>query len=826
MKCDKCDHQLRFAVMSMVCVACSLSADEPRVPSFPKHSILLEQFVFLDLLHAAQEATSQNPSFSHFHHAAAYLKKLVPESLFPDGRKVRASGVTDGVAQHLTRTQFRPLHTKTLGSILELREVGEDRKKKRDDVKKPSRDALKKRAPRIENIRWRAALGSGSFATTFLAKEVSTGKKVAVKVLNEINMPGQWLSKANYADPRYKTVIDQSIEECTTMRDIIARREFDDVGGALHVAACLKDGIKESLEGADPTAPLYIVMNYAGGNNLDKWWTREMQGVQTKQLTAADATADFRRLARDLMLGLHFLTNPRTPAQFIHHDLKAANLVVRGPAAESNRQVASNAVSLTIVDFGGAIKANTHQLKACTPAFRPPEELHGRYVGYQDPAHSFDIFSAALTLISLAGGNQSRVYAPKFYTRIMADSTVHLFGTPRAWVAVAACINGMQKSSSLQREQRMSEIQEHAEFVGFCVGKATEIKVQSALQKMVREISRKSKAERASAFGLLLGCPVDPGGFHSGALHVMGQVIKEWTDTGFDLVLLNMLSTDPNKRPSPQMMLDQKVGNPWLHEDFDPAPVVAEVPSYACPPDRSMDKFQHVLILPLIALVYTCPLAGCACCCGCCCIRRARMEPHVPRRKLGEAKPWIGAALAVYVQGGSLAASSYSDFGDFFKLLGVLLGFLCLLAGCSCLPIGRIRRAGVWRCTLRASAAFCATYFLDAMISTEPLREQLSFLQDHAEDVVEQMVGYAGARGEEQADTAETVFKMLSLLALVDALLFQTLCLGPCGVIVALLGMWQDRVPEHPAEARQDREGLELARAGADSPLALAASGG
>ncbi|CAK9071063.1 unnamed protein product [Durusdinium trenchii] len=194
------------------------------------------------------------------------------------------------------------------------------------------------------------AVGSGTFGVTFLAKTRTeeltgeAGQKVAVKLLKSSD--NIWLSPYHYKHlPQIRPYIDLSRAECVDLQ-AIHRGEDADKEAAEHVVKCLYDGISPQLRSlSDSFAPLYMVMNFVGSDDVDKWWAKQVKHGQGSGANT-DILKALKSSVKGMLLGLRFLAESQTDTQWVHHDLKPQNMVVTDDTAET-----------VLVDFGTVLSS-------------------------------------------------------------------------------------------------------------------------------------------------------------------------------------------------------------------------------------------------------------------------------------------------------------------------------------------------------------------------------------------------------------------------------------------------------------------------------------
>ena len=86
-----------------------------------------------------------------------------------------------------------------------------------------------------------------------------------------------YLTAKDYASSEHsKEMIESSRQECKTIQAMHEADSKDPVA-AKHVTSCLHDGISPELEKSKEemlkaTMPLYIVLDFVGTDDVDKWW--------------------------------------------------------------------------------------------------------------------------------------------------------------------------------------------------------------------------------------------------------------------------------------------------------------------------------------------------------------------------------------------------------------------------------------------------------------------------------------------------------------------------------------------------------------------------
>jgi len=485
-------------------------------------------------------------------------------------------------------------------------------------------------------------LGEGAFGTTFKCRDKSTNTIVAVKVLCKTTRESLREPMLPKDYPRFKALIDASMEECRTAQKIM--NFTGDPEGARHVAHCIRDGIQESLAKPKRDMPLYVTMVYAGRHNLGEWWQQRMLKAK------GESSLLLRKTVVDAMKALRFLTNPARQVQWVHHDLHAKNMVV------DNSDPASP--HLMVVDLGNFLSTDPqNQTGFGAPYIRPPEVSSDMVAGFALPAHSYDTYSFAADLVSIAG------CGPPETGR--ADPLRNLALIPFAFKAVEEAlmsmvsytgINHIAKCIPLESGKVQADVgpdgflSKESQWVGgvtACIAK--EMNASPFVIKKLDAVRKTAMGSPARKRELtkLVGCFTQQEYTATeDEAPMMFTLINEWMATGFDDVLLGMMATNPAHRPSPAQVLESKWVNSTAVIDL---PTTAE--KLRCP---NFGTFcVSILLLPLVAFGMSC-CCGCCCCCACCCDRESRKQVTV----LLLVNYTLGAAVVTGAWLGLLATTS------------------------------------------------------------------------------------------------------------------------------------------------------------------------
>eukprot|EP00929_Paragymnodinium_shiwhaense_P103506 TRINITY_DN6704_c0_g1_i4.p1 TRINITY_DN6704_c0_g1~~TRINITY_DN6704_c0_g1_i4.p1 ORF type:complete len:502 (+),score=93.54 TRINITY_DN6704_c0_g1_i4:98-1603(+) len=224
-------------------------------------------------------------------------------------------------------------------------------------------------------------LANGSFGDTWQAHDTKLGKSVALKIFYDGHSPGgpsyvDWLS----ASGRIKDDLKDNAKECTLQQWLVAQRGLYEKGAA-HICQCYGEHVMDQ-QGSN--RPCFLVLEMCGGS-MDK----EIHGAPGRKPLLVRYWG--RKLVKQLLEGLRFLNR----VNFIHHDLKPANIVVNLKTGY-----------LKLIDFGATVRSTTAWQWAdflpSTPPYTPPEADpvtpgKQRFSTAQNGlGSSFDIFAAGM----------------------------------------------------------------------------------------------------------------------------------------------------------------------------------------------------------------------------------------------------------------------------------------------------------------------------------------------------------------------------------------------------------------------------------------------
>jgi len=455
-------------------------------------------------------------------------------------------------------------------------------------------------------------LGQGAFGVTYLATKRDTSEKVAVKLLKIGDIWASSFLYNHHPERLIRDHIDSSRQECINIKKI-HEGQSKDPDGAKHVVQCLYDGISPNLQDPFSEKPLYIVMNFVGKLDFDKWWTT----FQKNQKFHKEYVMTFKRMIKGMFTGLRFLGENPTDTKWVHHDLKPQNMVVDDETKE-----------LTVVDMGTTLPTTQPNLTAaCTPIFRPPEVCPWMWlaseVGFQQPAWAYDVFSAGATILAMAGDTSKPYHLTggqlgllPYYTFYMQEIIQHSMVRVDVLKATIECgkIQEMKGNGNIYDEAKA-----FAEGFYQCAEDSS-IKHFSALNAERMNLIQGSTGDvRKAALAALVNCrnppvqlPVLNPAFRFGAPNptvAFWTLLEDWMATGFDEVLLKALGSDPNARPKPSEILESQ----WFKTQETSSPEGQEI-EYSCP-EPGMNEGTTLQILVIVFSVIQL-LSLCTCCGG------------------------------------------------------------------------------------------------------------------------------------------------------------------------------------------------------------------
>ena len=250
----------------------------------------------------------------------------------------------------------------------------------------------------VDKYRIRRLLGSGTFASVYLAFDPDLQTQCTIKVLAD-----NW----THDDAARRWFLDEARVMFGINHPRILR---------VFTAGTLADGRP------------YFVMEYADrGSLLDRMYDRQ---VARQVFTVSEAVA----ISLDIANGLH----AAHLHGIVHRDLKPSNILFRSRtdfenAESESSESLSEQLDLRLSDFGLArrLQSTTNSLAgAGTPHYMAPEQISDGDTGHPDPRS--DIYAAATILYELVSG---RVPFP--YRSISRVVRAHLSESPPPVISVA-----------------------------------------------------------------------------------------------------------------------------------------------------------------------------------------------------------------------------------------------------------------------------------------------------------------------------------------------------------------------------------------------------
>lgn len=507
------------------------------------------------------------------------------------------------------------------------------------------------------------ALGAGSFAITYKATYKPTGQVVAVKVFKD--SAGLWITASDYG--KYENnarIINMSRTECVNLQEIQQpQSQSKDPTGSSHVTKCIYDGITIPLQGGEEfeNVPLHIVLEFGGTDDLDKWWG--------KQLKLKKANSDYVKLmkkaTKGMLEGLRFLSESPGDVQWVHHDLKPQNMVVNDQTAE-----------VVVVDMGTALSTKNETAKsACTPFFRPPSFDHyGVFeseVGFHPPVWSYDIYSAALSIFGMSlDGDFSSVKgldglsAIPVYPLMLYVSVQNSLASMSALKQIQKCVGQRPNKlwSCTEKLFRDAWIQEH--------------------DKGIKKIQESSGDARKAALAAVVNCrrwKGNPGEFilqpFPGELppthtaDFFWTLADDWMATGFDELLVKMVSSNPQERPRPSEVLESN----WFKTDS--VTEQGKPVEYTCP---EMPVADFAVLSSMFTVVHVFSCLTCCVCYGGTCLTASRLAV--------EAWKWSMAWGGLLMLLSPFVARMTTDLAILWMILMMPCGLALMVGACKSLP--------------------------------------------------------------------------------------------------------------------------------------------
>jgi len=219
-------------------------------------------------------------------------------------------------------------------------------------------------------------LGAGSFAVTFLARDLQSGEDVAVKLFTSEN--GNALNTHHVRNEDHKTRLDLASRECKAAQ-LIQEIPLDFAAGKARWMKCIYNGVDDRIAA-------HVVYEYLGPTNMREFVFNTE--IRKKLGLRMPTEQDMMRIFKQLLEGLALVQG-----RFVHRDIKLDNVMMR---EDENGQL-----NAYYIDFGFVVKeGDKTALNAGSPNMMPPEtDLPGYH-----PASSFDVYSLGNTIFELLCG--------------------------------------------------------------------------------------------------------------------------------------------------------------------------------------------------------------------------------------------------------------------------------------------------------------------------------------------------------------------------------------------------------------------------------------
>lgn len=216
-------------------------------------------------------------------------------------------------------------------------------------------------------------MGKGAFGETWLAKDTTSGKEVAIKFFYRPDRyKGAILLNMQNANHNEKAQLRTAGTECDIPKRIISAKKT--TAGADRFSLCIANHVNDRDHA-------HLVLEVAGTADLEGW-------VQKNKRSVTGALA--KRIAKMMLEALE-----QMEGHYVHRDIKPANVMV---------YEAGGQFYLRLIDFGLVInEGNSRDGIGGTPMFMPPEfwpVIPSRYSFHS----SFDVYSVGETLYWLICG--------------------------------------------------------------------------------------------------------------------------------------------------------------------------------------------------------------------------------------------------------------------------------------------------------------------------------------------------------------------------------------------------------------------------------------
>ncbi|CAE7205449.1 SAMS2 [Symbiodinium sp. KB8] len=457
-----------------------------------------------------------------------------------------------------------------------------------------------------------ATLGTGTFGVTFLATRKADNQKVAVKVFKDEK--GSWATPATCKSVQCLAVVTSSASECLDTQRI-HDADSEDREASDHVVKCLYDGITGRRTGSEP---YYIEMSFAGLDDVDKWWGKKLK----QNLAEGDYVQHLKSVAKGVYFGLRFMAESKTANQWVHMDLKPQNMVINEDTGQT-----------VIVDMGTVICKGSQcprKLSGTTPIFRPPEVSHlsllEQQVGWHEPVWSFDVHSAALSILGMATDGNSGLVMPGGVSLAAVPVLPYLLtngaqNSMSNWATVQKVVDCASAVATPATQQFFNALVQ-------CTSDISIEHYKKLFDERLEAIRKATGNERKAAWASLVHCRTSktpattlyalPDLKATQVPKFFWTLVDDWMKTGFDEVLLKALSTEPTERPKPSKILEAQ----WFNADT-PKVSGASV-EFTCPdlaPSQAFYQMRAGLVASILGFVSLCVCCGGTC--GTCCCKIA-----------------------------------------------------------------------------------------------------------------------------------------------------------------------------------------------------------
>ncbi len=227
-------------------------------------------------------------------------------------------------------------------------------------------------------------IGKGGFGVTYLAYDVTTNRKVAIKEFFPSNF-----------------CVRDSITGFVILPPELNKHKNKFISEAKKLAQLNHKGIVKVIETFEENGTAYYVMDYIAGQSL---W----EIIQQKQFTVKESLLVIGKVSRALA---HIHSK-----RMLHLDIKPMNIIIRN---EDNEPI--------IIDFGisktfdAKGNPNTTFLPAASPGYSPAEQFTGEVNKF---APQLDIYSLGATLYTLLTGIVPTYPTPLTVSKLTFDAAI------------------------------------------------------------------------------------------------------------------------------------------------------------------------------------------------------------------------------------------------------------------------------------------------------------------------------------------------------------------------------------------------------------------